>query len=410
VDETLIIEKLGPIGRLEIKPRPLTIIIGEQASGKSLVAQLLYFYRGLKFHLGRIYGPRLLEQEHWHERAMRYLLDSLRRVPFGHFAVGKASLTYQQASGQYGWRIQINSDDFNVELSDSLLDDMNEWSNKWQVDQEALAYDAQNENQIFIPTERSMISRFVDSQPTILYSDFQPEPVRRFSILLAGALRLLKLGHEELPEAVRGGLLKRTYDDMRDRLDKESFMKECQHRGLGGEAVLAKTIPARWQWRINLDGVVKELPIESIASGQMEAWPFFAVASTYHALGSNLDFYFEEPETHLHPQAQVEVMKVVAYLVNRGHSFVITTHSPYLLYVVNNMLQRFLTLKGEIPEGEEGWLDPEKVVAYRLSQDPAKEPQEILDRTDTNLIDAEELERVADELGGEFDELLYRMD
>jgi len=47
VTESLTIGRLGPIGKLEIKPRPLTILIGEQASGKSLVALLLYFFRGL---------------------------------------------------------------------------------------------------------------------------------------------------------------------------------------------------------------------------------------------------------------------------------------------------------------------------------------------------------------------------
>jgi hypothetical protein len=48
--EKLIIDKLGPIKHLEIEPRPLTILIGEQASGKSLAAQVLYFFRGLRLH------------------------------------------------------------------------------------------------------------------------------------------------------------------------------------------------------------------------------------------------------------------------------------------------------------------------------------------------------------------------
>jgi len=142
----------------------------------------------------------------------------------------------------------------------------------------------------------------------------------------------------------------------------------------------------------------------------MEAWPFFGIAATLGAQQMWLDFYFEEPETHVHPRAQVEIMKAIAYLINnREHSFFITTHSPYLLYVVNNMIQRFVSCPSSPPEGEE-WLDPDMVAAYRLRQTPEPAVQDIMDRKDTRLIDAEELESVANDLGGEFNELLYGME
>ncbi len=66
-----------------------------------------------------------------------------------------------------------------------------------------------------------------------------------------------------------------------------------------------------------------------------------------------------------------------------------------------------MTLKREIPEGEERWLDPEKVAAYCLRRDSDQSSQDIMDREDTGLLDATELENVANELGAEFDELLY---
>jgi hypothetical protein len=139
----------------------------------------------------------------------------------------------------------------------------------------------------------------------------------------------------------------------------------------------------------------------------MEAWPFFAIAAKFGTGERTSDFYFEEPETHLHPSAQVAVMEVIVALVHLGHSFVVTTHSPYILYVLDNMLQRFLSLKGDILANEHRWLDPETVAAYRLGRRPEDGFQDIMDRGDTNLIDAHELERVANELGGEFDKLLY---
>ncbi len=112
MQETLILENLGPIGRLEIKPRPLTIIIGEQASGKSLVAQMLYFFRGLESHLARIFSPDLVEQKDWPDAAARRILDSLRGVPFGYFANGTAKLQYCDPL-RYGlvtdWKLSVKN-------------------------------------------------------------------------------------------------------------------------------------------------------------------------------------------------------------------------------------------------------------------------------------------------------------
>ncbi len=164
--------------------------------------------------------------------------------------------------------------------------------------------------------------------------------------------------------------------------------------------------PRLWKWRTKKRGKSKVIPIEATASGQMEAWPFFAIAATFGAFIANADFYFEEPETHLHPRAQVEVMKTIAYLVNHGQRFVLTTHSPFLLYVVNNMIQRFLSTPQGAPEEKAIALDPAQVAAYRLG----KSPGEILDRGGTELLNLDELEQVADELGGEFDELLDAME
>ena len=55
--ETLKIKGLGPIRSLTIKPRGLTVLIGEPASGKSLAAQVLYFFRTLESELARRFDP-----------------------------------------------------------------------------------------------------------------------------------------------------------------------------------------------------------------------------------------------------------------------------------------------------------------------------------------------------------------
>lgn len=183
----------------------------------------------------------------------------------------------------------------------------------------------------------------------------------------------------------------------------------CQRKALGGEAYLPEEDPRLWQWKI--DGTNKTIPIKATSSGQMESWPFFVIALSYGALniGSNdMFFYFEEPEAHLHPQAQVEVVKAIAYLVNNGHQFVVTTHSPYIVYKFNNMIQRHLSTGKDFDEAaQEPGLDPDKVCAYRFRAAQAGPPEDILDRQDTQLIEVHELNRVADELSREFDQVFF---
>lgn len=382
MDETLTIENLGPIKKLEIKPRPLTIIIGEQASGKSLVAQLLYFFRGFKSHLAQFFGPDLVSQANWPNLVVGLILNSLRGVDFGHFANRTAHLNYQRREIGTGWRLEINQYGNSVRVFDDFAQYIYGRMGLWQNDPAALG-DAQANNNIFIPTERGLVSMLLDSHPGWLYATSQPKPFREFAELLS-----------TLPQ--------------RRRLSKistatSSFISQCQKDALGGKTFFTQDSPRKIMWSADS----KLLPIAGTSSGQMEAWPFFEIAQYVSASDTCVNVYFEEPETHLHPRAQVEIMNVVAYLVNRGHNFVITTHSPFLLQVIDNMLQRFMNFKGQVPEEQEKWLNPEKVAAYCLRRDSEESPEDIMDRKETGLLDASELEKVSNELGAEFDDLLY---
>lgn len=144
------------------------------------------------------------------------------------------------------------------------------------------------------------------------------------------------------------------------------------------------------------------LLLGALSSGQSETWPFFALASTFGISEKLCDFYFEEPETHLHPKAQVEVVKTIAYLISRGHRFVITTHSPFILYVINNLIQAHMAYDGNPPEGEFS-INPDHVAAYCLGDNP----RSIVDE-ETRLLDLDEIDDVLDSIGKEFYALLNK--
>jgi hypothetical protein len=100
------------------------------------------------------------------------------------------------------------------------------------------------------------------------------------------------------------------------------------------------------------------------------------------------------------------VMEIIAVLVNYGVQVVLTTHSPYILYALNNFLMAHkVQYAGRSLESivqQQTMLRPEQVVAYRFTDDGVV--HSLLD-AEVGLIDADELEQVAEDLGAEFSNL-----
>ena len=59
----------------------------------------------------------------------------------------------------------------------------------------------------------------------------------------------------------------------------------------------------------------------------------------YYMLG-NMKTYFiiEEPESHLFPEAQKAITELISIAKNDKNKVLITTHSPYILGSINNLL------------------------------------------------------------------------
>jgi len=86
----------------------------------------------------------------------------------------------------------------------------------------------------------------------------------------------------------------------------------------------------------------------------------------------------DEPEMNLHPAAQVEIAEFLAMLVNAGLHVLITTHSPYIVDHLANLMQ---AAKHEDPdsikerfylERTEAFISQEKVSVYLFEDGTAK--------------------------------------
>lgn len=87
----------------------------------------------------------------------------------------------------------------------------------------------------------------------------------------------------------------------------------------------------------------RRIPLANASSGQQEAFSLLLIlldlARPTYSFYSTL--YAEEPEAHLFPESQRALARLMARVYNTTESpvkYVITTHSPYLLAVFNNLL------------------------------------------------------------------------
>ncbi len=110
--------------------------------------------------------------------------------------------------------------------------------------------------------------------------------------------------------------------------------------------------------------------INYASSGQQEAiWIllslFIVILEQTQAI-----IFVEEPEAHLFPDAQKEILEFIAFTYNiLNCNFVITTHSPYILSEINNLIYAY-NVGGTLPEkvnsiiSKEIWISPHDVGGY----------------------------------------------
>ena len=113
--------------------------------------------------------------------------------------------------------------------------------------------------------------------------------------------------------------------------------------------------------------------------------------------------FIEEPEAHLHPRAQRLLARLIARAVNMGRNVVVTTHSDYLITALNNLIALSQLPKSKLKRlgyTKEEVLPPESVAAYLVRTEGDRAVVEKLQVTKEGIPE-DEFAKVAEELLGE---------
>lgn len=339
---------LGPIQELPddgLVIRPFTLFIGEQGTGKSLASQLVYFFRNLPF-LAKYYNAKL-GQGVASNKIIQHALDDIRSSDraFATFASPKVSIHWEDGEVD-GLSLELESVNRQINPHADLLhrvDHIRKSHNIIHPRGEA----------VFIPAERVLYSHA--RGPSTWQLLLLPSTLTFFADFLEQAAGTFKKWNKGRPDTNEGQWVQKR--------GKKALAGEVYRRG------------DNWEWRINES---TQMDIDMASSGQKANWPLILLAEVLFTwrseglIGEPFYIHVEEPEIHLHPAAQVEIVKILAYLVNQGFKVVVTTHSLSVLYTINNLVLASALdtnfKNKDVPEPEIR-LKPEQVAAYVFQGD-----------------------------------------
>ncbi|WP_445171049.1 AAA family ATPase [Microcoleus sp.] len=422
--EKLIVRNFAGIKDLEIEIKRINILIGPQASGKSVCAKLLFYFKNFVWEILSVVNneqtKRNLDSNYsktfeeyfppdcWGKEDffIRYEIlnifievsrkqDTKGRISLSYSDFFKKELTDLRNLLKKG-REKKSAIDFSFDIIYSLY-----FSEKFLKEHlvESLGRSIGREaafNQLFIPAGRSFFSNLQSNIFSIISSNNTLDPFLISFGLTYERIKKLRIQY-----------------DLEDKYTKD-ILEEINR--LIEQSLCGKHIHEKGQDFLEAaDG--RRMNIVNSSSGQQETLPLTIILAALPFLASppvGQTVYIEEPEAHLFPSAQRNIVELIATVFNSRKEqlqFFITTHSPYVLTALNNLLQAGLLyeessedIQHQLEEIVSRYksLDVDDISAYVLMNGKCNS----IVCPDTGLIDARVIDSVSDELAIEFDQLL----
>lgn len=364
----LIIRNVGPIKSLDIRLNKVNVFIGPQGSGKSTIAKIISFCSWL---------------EKVNEVTERAASDGLmkRLAAFHHmeeYFNDKSVILYvgDNVTFVYNW---------NKDTPIPLTKGFKQANQESFYQNEILFYSVDkivNPKVVYIPAERNFVSALTNLKD---YSD-KDDNLQSFVNDWFQAKRNYT---KENPMPVTTLGLRYYYNKNQDRdyltMDGKGVIPLTSSSS-GFQSIVPLAVLVKWL----SSGIYEENKPFSPAENEkvrdilahlsnstneteaelVERLRGFIQGRVY----SHTQFVIEEPEQNLFPRTQMELLYHLISEINHGrnHRLVMTTHSPYVLYALNNCMLAYL-VKDKVDDEEEieslkNSLNPEYVSVWSIKE------------------------------------------
>lgn len=419
MQERLTIRSFAGIENVSVDIARITALIGPQASGKSVTAKLLYFFRNVWQQL--FYSSDIDFSVDSRKEAVK---DQFRRY-FPPETWGGAVFVVEYEIGEH--KILIRRAPSRGKPSDGLilylpqfLDDLFKKMEGF-INESTKKTSAQNFGYRRYEAWRRLEPELASFLGTSYFSSqlFVPAGRAFFSNIENNVFSFIARSEKKLDPflAEFGEYFSIIKSPSYRRQGKKEFSTDLGQGLLGGSLVVEKDR----EYVQTKDG--RSLPLGNLSSGQQEALPLllmiegFGDDEFFFGRGTEKSrhaSYIEEPEAHLFPDFQRKVTeKIVEHALSKGgaQSLFMTTHSPYVLATLNNLLlagrignarsrEKRDALAAVVPQSQ--WLQRKQLSVYALSSDGCRS---VMD-DQSGLIDADYLDSVSTKIATTFESLL----
>jgi hypothetical protein len=327
MSERLIVKNFLCLKDIDIEARDFLVLIGPQATGKSLCAKLLYFFRTITEEMTLHHMKSVLGSPSDFNKILSDKFESF--FPKAYWADQGFHIEYKNRAKTFFKITKEEHGELSVFLNQEFL----------KVAQKIGQSFSEIVEPIDDPKKTGRILEILSEGhiKTFLYKNiFIPAGRSFFSLLQKNIFRFLQTSNSIDPFIMEFGIL---YEDIKQT--DHDIPDEAQtliHAILKGDYIPTENL-------VRLaDG--SRITLELLSSGQQEALPLALVFAYIISLRrESYDFtniYVEEPEAHLFPDAQEHMSRLISFLrYNANHEvkFAITTHSPYILAAFNNLIK-----------------------------------------------------------------------
>ncbi|MDB9438292.1 AAA family ATPase [Dolichospermum lemmermannii CS-548] len=417
------IENFGPVKKFEADITDVMLLIGPQASGKSTISKTIFIFKSLKDQILNYIYANSIEN-------LSLLLNNITSILLPYFGIKLdrevSSVKYQYSKEKY---IKISGSIYkrNIEISENLEKELDsliiEISNYKIISQEQhnpfksleelrelesnrrLQFNyfksridkifEETHSSVFIPAGRSLMSTLTDQLQEIK----NPDTLDYFTKSFVERINLLKTYFtNDLNTLIQNKDVALNLADDLSRLLKKILKGEYRFNAdIDKERIYLKN-----------NQYVK---LQYASSGQQESVWILLLIFRYILDETSVFMVFEEPEAHLYPETQSDVVELIGLLANvYNNQIIITTHSPYILSAFNNLLYAYQVGKNKIGDEREAvesivnsksWIDPNRISAYFISENGY---ESIIDE-ELKLIQAEKIDSASSIINNKFNDL-----
>lgn len=424
--ERLIVKNFGPIKDIDIEVKDVNVLIGTTGSGKSTVAKLLAMFRSGEFLLEK--DKRSILSKRLNELNIDFAVSDQTKIQYRF-----GNLFVNICKGEVESNVDpdeiilyfLSREDLSAKLVEKLGPAANvaiaivalaaignAFTSKTQASKSHTgSYEKNRSNEL---------ARKISS-----FSDLDEEAKDKETAHLSEKYKPLEWFTESLYIPAERILISMIEGSIMGLLKNDVLIPECvKEFGSVFEKARKKTesleidfLDASYSFEDNtsfltVDGVAR-LKLQAASSGFQSAVPLIVVLESIRRKSedqANNFLVIEEPETNLYPTAQKKLTEFIIQAVNETNSeLFITTHSPYILTALDNLVQAHNAFRTHpekeseiekiIPKSQ--WLDFDNVACYFFDKGTCRSTLNHELRT----LGSSAIDEVSIEIGKEFDQL-----